>query len=287
MQAIIYALIAYFAWGIGITFEAIAARKIESKSFSFWGFFLAFIITSFFAPSALSKTNNVSLELVGICYIIAFFMIVGAICYYEALKKGNPSLVGTIGSSFPFVTVVLSLIFLKEKITVYQILAIIVIFFGLTLSTLDINQLKKRRLVLNAGVFLALITMLCWGIYSTLIKIPINKIGWFLPNWIIFSSFPLVYLYIKITKTKLDIPKRQDALIPVVLSIVFVRTAEFAYNLGLSKGMASVVAPIAGANPTLFVLLAYFIFKEPLKKTQIIGIVTTLIGVILLSTLSV
>lgn len=287
MQAIIFALIAYFAWGIGITFEAIAARKIESKSFSFWGFFLAFIITSFFAPSALSKTNNISLGLVGICYLIAFFIIAGVICYYEALKKGNPSLVGTIGSSFPLVTVILSPIFLKEKITIYQILVIIVIFIGLTLSTLNIDQLKKRRLVLNAGVFLALITMLCWGIYSTLIKIPINKIGWFLPNWFIFSSFPLVYFYIKATKTKLDIPKKWNVLIPVVLSIIFVRTAEFAYNLGLSKGMASVVAPIAGANPTLFVLLTYFIFKEPLKKSQIIGIITTLAGVILLSALSI
>jgi len=72
----------------------------------------------------------------------------------------------------------------------------------------------------------------------------------------------------------------------VVLSIVFVRIAEFSYNLGLSKGNASIVAPIAGANPILFVLFAYFIFKEPLKKHQIIGITLILTGIVMLSSFS-
>ncbi len=35
MGVITFALISFFAWGVGITFEAIAARKIESKSFAF------------------------------------------------------------------------------------------------------------------------------------------------------------------------------------------------------------------------------------------------------------
>ncbi len=286
MGAITFALIAYLTWGIGITFEAIAARKVESKSLSFWGFFLGFIATSFYLPFSRFKISSLTLDTVGICYLIAFFIIAGSIFYYEALKKGNPSIVGTIGSSFPFITVILSTIFLKEKITFYQISAISVIFLGLILSTLNFDEIKKKKFILNKGVLLALLTMISWGIYATLIKLPISKIGWFLPNWIIFSSFPIVYLYIKASKTKLDMPRKISIIIPVILSIFFVRTAEFAYNIGLSKGMASIVAPIAGANPTLFVLLAYFIFKEPLKKYQIAGIFFTLAGVVFLSILS-
>jgi len=116
MASIIYALIAFLTWGIGITFEAIAARKLELKSFVFWGFFLGFIISSFYAPFAVSQLSTLNLALVGICYLIAFFIIPGTIFYYEALKIGNPSLVGAIGSSFPFVTVILSVFFLKEKL---------------------------------------------------------------------------------------------------------------------------------------------------------------------------
>jgi drug/metabolite transporter (DMT)-like permease len=286
MESIIYALIAFLTWGIGITFEAIAARKLESKSFAFWGFFLGFILTSFYTPFALSQLYHLNWTLFRICYLIAFFIITGVIFYYEALKIGNPSLVGAIGSSFPFVTVILSVLFLKEKLDFQQILVISIIFIGLILSTLNINELKKKKITLNKGVFLALLTMLCWGIYATLIKIPISKIGWFWPNWFFMSSFPLIYIYMKLTKTKLEIPKKRSVILPVVLSIIFVRIAEFSYNLGLNKGNASIVAPIAGANPILFVLLSYFIFKEPLKRHQILGIIITLTGIIILSALS-
>lgn len=287
METILFALLAYFSWGIGITFEAIAARRIESKSFSFWGCFLGFIISSLYAPFVLSQLKNVTPGIIGLCYLIAFFIIAGSIFYYQALKKGNPSLVGTIGSSFPVITVLLSMAFFKEKMNVFQIIAIIVIFAGLIFSTLNFDKIRKKKLLLNEGVFLALLTMVSWGIYGTLIKIPVNRIGWFWPNWFILSSFPLVYLYIRLTKTKLDIPRKRSVIVPVVVSIILVRIAEYAYNLGISKGMVSVVAPIAGANPTLFVILAYFIFKEPLKKSQVIGIVFTLTGIILLSAFSV
>ena len=90
----------------------------------------------------------------------------------------------------------------------------------------------------------------------------------------------------KLTKTKLEFPKKK-VLVPLVLSILLVRTAEFSYNFALTKGFASVVAPIAGANPTLFVMLAFFVFKEPLTKHQIIGIIITLTGIVALSFLSI
>jgi len=287
MQAIIFAFVAYFAWGVGMAFEAIAARKIEAKSFSFWGFVLGFFLSSLYAPFVLYELKNISLGLIGFCYLIGFFILLGTIIYYQALKKGNPSLVGTIASSFPMVTVVISIVFLKEKINLFQIIATMIIFIGLVFTMLNFDEINKKKFKLNTGVFLAFLTMLCWGVYSSLIKIPISKIGWFWPNWFIFSSFPLIYLYMRFSKTTLEIPKKKDVVIFVILSILFVRIAEYAYNLGLSSGMTSIVAPIAGANPTLFVILAYFIFKEPLKKSQVIGIISTLAGVILLSAFSI
>lgn len=151
---------------------------------------------------------------------------------------------------------------------------------------IDLDEFKKSKVIFGKGVILAFITMLFWGTYATLVKIPINKIGWFWPNWIFLATFPIIYIYIRITKNKLEIPKKSSVILPVVLSVILVRIAEYAYNLGLSKGNASIVAPIAGANPILFVVLTYFIFKEPLKKNQIIGVAITLIGIVVLSAIS-
>lgn len=286
MQAITFALVSYVTWGVGILFEAIAARQIESKSGTFWGLLLGFILSILYVPFVLNDLQLLSPTVVLVNLIVAFFFIGGTIIYYDALKRGNPSLVGTIASSFPFVIVILSMLFLREKLSFNQGMAIIVIFFGLFLSILNLKELYKKKSILNPGVGLALLTMISWGIALTFIKIPINKIGWFWPNLFIFALFPVMYLYMKLDKTKLEFPKK-NVLIPLIISILCVRTAEFSYNFALTKGYASVVAPIAGANPTLFVILAFFVFKQKLTRHQLLGIVITLVGIVTLSFLSV
>lgn len=65
------------------------------------------------------------------------------------------------------------------------------------------------------------------------------------------------------------------------------RVSEMTFNVGISKGYTSIVAPIAGANPVLFVILATFVFKDPITKQQAAGVILTLLGVILLSIFSV
>lgn len=86
---------------------------------------------------------------------------------------------------------------------------------------------------------------------------------------------------------KLEKVTKNKAFLILVIATVLVRLAEFAYSLGISYGQVAIVAPIAGANPTLFVLLSFLIFKDPITRQQIAGIITTLIGIVLLSVFSV
>lgn len=90
MDSITFAIISFFAWGIGVTFEAIAARKIESKSFVFWGYLIGFILSSFYIPFALSQLTGINIYLISLCLLNGLLIMVGSLCYYEALKKGNP-----------------------------------------------------------------------------------------------------------------------------------------------------------------------------------------------------
>jgi uncharacterized membrane protein len=140
---------------------------------------------------------------------------------------------------------------------------------------------------LNKATFLALITMLAWGIWMALLKIPVSKIGWFWPNYITIMPFPLVFLYIKMRGLSLELPTKNRAFMPLIASTVLVRIAEFSYFFGISKGLVTTVAPIAGANPTLFVVLAFLFLKDKITKQQIAGIAVTLVGVVLLSFFSV
>ena len=153
--------------------------------------------------------------------------------------------------------------------------------------TWNFKRLLKGNLITDKGIVLALITLICYGFYATLIKIPINAIGWFWPTYIVLLMFPLFLIYARFRKIELNNVISTRALLPVILTVILFRAAEFSYNFAISKGLISIVAPIAGANPTLFVLLAFLIFQDPITRQQIAGIITTLIGIVLLSIFSV
>ena len=287
-MAIAFAFISFFTWGIGVFFEAVVARRLESYSFALWGFVLSAFILTFYTPFALSDLSGVTIELLLFIFIIGIIgLFFGTIVYYEALKLSSRALVGTIATSFPAVTVIISVIFLNERLTGSQLLSIIVIFIGLILASINFKELRNKKTFSDKGVMLAFVPMIAWGTWIALIKIPVQQIGWFWPNYLTFLLFPLLFLFIKVRKIKLELPTVNNAFIPLVISMVMVRAAEFSYNIGISKGLVSVVAPIAGANPILFIILAFIFFKDKITTQQILGIITTLIGIVLLSVLSV
>ncbi len=99
--------------------------------------------------------------------------------------------------------------------------------------------------------------------------------------------FPLLGVYILIRKIKFKLSSYKVALFPLIANAVLLSSASFSYNFGIDRGLTSVVAPVAASYPTLFVVLAFLVFKDPITRQQILGIVTTLIGIVLLSIFSV
>lgn len=283
MPILFFALVSYFAWGVGTVFEAVAARRINSYSFVFWAAFLSFIIFSFIAPFFLQDLANITFPIFLLCIFLGFFLHFGALIYYEAIQRGNPSIVGVIASSYPAVIVIISIAFLGEKISFIQTAAILLIFLGIFLSCISIGELKKKNFKLQAGFILAIITMISWGIFLGFIQVPVKQIGWFWPNYFAFLWFPFIYLYIHFRKIKLERPTSNKFLKPFILSVVLVRIAEFSYNYAVSKGVAALIAPIAGAAPTLYAPLSYLVFREKITKQQIVAVAITLIGIVFLA----
>jgi len=282
-MAITFALIAYFSWAIGIFFEAIAARRINSYSLAFWGLVIGVILSSFYLPFAFHLAQGFTLGLFLLNLLLALFFIGGTIIYYEALKEENRSLTGTIASTFPIFTVILSIIFLGERVDLIHSLAIMVTFIGLILCIFDFREILREKKVISKGTIFALIASVCWGIYFAFVKLLVVKVGWFWPNYIVFLLFPLMFLFMKMKKIELKLPMVNHVFWPLIISAVLVRIAEYSYNFAITKGQVAVVAPIAGANPTLFVVLAFLFLKDPIKKQQIFGIIITLAGIVFLS----
>lgn len=281
--AIIFAFAAYFGWAIGAFFETVAARRINSYSLTFWGLVIGAVLSSFYLPFAISLANGFTLSILCLNLLLALFFIGGIIIYYEALKIENRSLTGTIAQSFPAFTVIFSILFLGEKLNSIQSAAIIITFIGLVLCVYDFKDTSSEKKTLNKGTILALAVSISWGIYFAFIKLVIEKVGWFWPNYIVFLLFPLLFLFMRSRKVKLESPVSNNVFWPLVISIILVRVAEYSYNFAITQGQIALVAPIAGANPTLFALLSFALLKDPIRKSQIWGIMVTLAGIVLIS----
>lgn len=274
--------------GIGDLFVTIAARKLNAYTATFWSLPITIVLLSIFAPFMLNDLKHLSLNIFLLNFFLGLILLIGIITFREALIKGSSPVVMIIATSYSALTTILSIIFFQEKLNFYQDLSILVVFLGLLLVLFDLKQLIKGKIHLDKAAILALISALTWGIYFTFIILPVKEIGWFWPNYFSFIFFlPLLLFFIKLRKIKLYKPTHNGGFSSLVLGTILARGAEISFNLGISKGYTSIVAPIAGANPILFVILAAIFLKDKMTKQQITGVIATLVGIILLSIFSI
>ena len=144
-----------------------------------------------------------------------------------------------------------------------------------------------RNLIKDKSIKYAIVTMLLWGIYWTLIRIPIERIGWFWASYCYYAgiiAFPLLRL---VKPNPIPFFKERKTLYLIILVFILTLMANFGFNLGLTFGYSSIVAPIAGASPVVFVIISRLVFREKLTRLQGVGIILTLLGILIIGISSV
>jgi drug/metabolite transporter (DMT)-like permease len=284
--AVILGLITFFGWGTGDLFTIVSTRRIGANLTTFWIFFFCFLMALVILPFVPHDFSRMTLALLIMNIVLGILYVSGNVLISEAFRLSSAPLVGIIIQSFPAVVLLLSALVFKDVVTSTQSFFIALIFLGVLLCSVDIGKIKRSKKLVDKGTKLALIAMVFLSIYFTFLRIPINNYGWYLPNLISTACFPIIYLFVKKTKEKFYFPKEKIVIFACFMVGFLIRSGDFALNWGLSlPNASSIVAPIAGASPILFVTLSYFIFKDKLTKQQVFGIITTLTGLILLTSL--
>lgn len=282
--AILLGLVTFFGWGTGDLFTIIATRKIGANLTTFWIFFFSFLLSLLVLPFAPHDLSGITFTLLIFNLFLGILYVSGNVMISEAFRLSSAPLVGIIIQAFPAVVLVLSALIFKDVIKIKQFVFIAVIFLGVLLCSIDLKKISQAKKLLDKGTVIALIAMVFLSIYFTFSRVLINSYGWYLPNLFSTACFPIIYLFIRGRKEKFYFPKIPKILFSAFMVAFLIRSGDFALNYGLSLSNASIVAPIAGASPILFVTLSYFIFKDKLTRQQVFGIITTLIGIILLTT---
>lgn len=131
---LIYALICSILYGLWGFFGNLATKYVNYETAFVYEAIGATLMTLFI----LVQTKNLSLE--GDIRGILFAMLVGvcgtmaSLVFFMALGKGEVANVVSVTSIYPLITIVLSSLFLKEAITLPQMLAVLLAIIAVILS---------------------------------------------------------------------------------------------------------------------------------------------------------
>ncbi|MCA9392186.1 DMT family transporter [candidate division WWE3 bacterium] len=282
--AYVLALITFIGWGSGDLFTIVVTRNIGASLTTFWTFVFGFIISLVVLLFVPHDISGLTIPLLILNLFLGVLLITGNVLISEAFRISSAPLVGIIIQSFPAVVLVLSTFVYGDVVTLKQWFFIAIIFIGVFLCSVDLKQLLSAKVLIDHGTRLALIATICLSIFFTFSRTLISAYGWFLPSFIATLCFPLILIFMRSRKEKFIAPPSLKLLFFTLMIALLIRSADFALNYGLSiPGASSIVAPIAGAAPILFVILSSLIFKDKVSKQQIGGIAVTLLGIMLLT----
>jgi len=210
----------------------------------------------------------------------AFLSAWGYVFYYEALAKGNVSIVGTVTAAFPAVTIVLAWLFLGEHLLLSQRIAVFLIVASIVFFSYE----KKTTSGEGKGwIILILLCSLFWGAWAVLAKVAVDRIGQanLLGAYACVAPVVWVPYWLFKTKGKLNVPLKTWGR-PELAVLCFCFAAISMYG-ALTRGYVSIVTPIVDLYPLVTILYARIWLKERMTRYQGVALILVLVGILLMS----
>jgi uncharacterized membrane protein len=229
------------------------------------------------------------LLLAGIAIVFALYF------YYKGIEQGGDvSVLSPIQGAYSWITVVLSFLFLGEEIFFMKILSIFLIVVGILLTSTDIKKFKYIKS--EKGVRLALMAMFLLGLQFFLMGVVTKETTLFglhsvatdPINLFVFSNSINPAIFILLAIFKKEIPTYKEIKLKQVYPIIILSSIMFTFawlvlNYGLSLGQVTLLIPISSLNPAISAILAVIFYKEKVVFNQKLGILTVLLGLVLIS----
>ncbi|MBD3362811.1 EamA family transporter [Candidatus Dojkabacteria bacterium] len=284
--AILGGLGSMLGWGSGDFFARKSIDKVGNTVALFWMQFLGIIpllIYLLFTQdfSGINLNNTTGIVFFGLLNMTPYLL------YYKAIEKGKLSIVSPINASYAAFSVIISALFLNEKIstTVYWLLGLV--FIGILLLSFSFKQLKidlQDKNNVSKGVLYAVLSAVLFGFWFPLWDDFVGE-----SNWIILligmrlSVTILLYIYAKFKKIKLFFKSKKVwkwVFIIAALDAMAFFSLTWAFEATTQTSVVSVLAATFSL-PTL--VLSRIFLKEKLALNQWIGIISVLTGMALIA----
>ena len=237
---------------------------------------MALIVSPNFSLGAVSSKTLVFLVLSGLSTGASW------LCYFRALSKGDINKVVPIDKSSTVLTIILAVVFLGERVTVYKTLGVVFIAIG-TLLMIEKKDTEKKSEG-EGWLIYALLSAFFASLTTILGKIGIEGVESNLGTAIrtavvIVMSFIMVAFTGKTGEIK-KIDKKELGFI--LLSGLSTGASWLCYYKALQDGEAGIVVPIDKLSILVTIAFSYIVFKERLSKKAMLGLVMIVFGTLVL-----
>ena len=218
--------------------------------------------------------------------------ILGRISGYTGIRLIGANRAVPIFSCSILIAALLGVFLVREPLTVFLVLAVLLVFGGIILiSTMGKSETGKLGMPKGAfarGIMATLGAALCWGVSPILIKIGLKEVE--SPLLATFVSYVASSIVIGVS---LFYPKNSEklrrltrpAIIPIIIGAVSVSAAQILRYIALNYSRVSLVEPLIYSMTSLFIFPLSFLINRQIETFNlriIMGAITIVVGVCLI-----
>jgi drug/metabolite transporter (DMT)-like permease len=220
---------------------------------------------------------------------LAFFGALQALVYllvYIGFGKGQVAVLNPIFSSFSGLVVLVSVVFLGERVSGRLVLALSITFIGVMLMNVDFATLRARRIAFTRvpgflEIGLATVIAALWTLGWNSFVSRTEWLSYALWMYVAMTVTLLAYAFVRKTSLRVHVPAAWKYLVLIGL---FEMGGYVAISWGYgATGATSVVAVLSGAFSLPTIIGARLWLQEQTTTVQLVGSVTIIVGIALVS----
>ena len=282
MEALLYGVGAAVAFGFGDYAAAMATRRA--------GFAWTALAMQVIGNAALvvlllvlGRWPQFEWSQVPWAFALALIGTISLVFLYRAFAVGPIAVVSPVVASYAALSVIGIVIFLGERLTTGQSVAIAVTFIGVAVASTDIRELRQTMGRPTEGVRLGVIATLGFAVWGVLLSAASHSNDTFalVIIWRIWGVM-LMSAYILWKRSPIAPVLRTSTLAIVALVGILDTGANVLLLLGIESGFASFVMTGSGAYPLIPAVLAILVLRERLAPNQYVGVAVLVAGLIAL-----
>jgi len=278
-----FSIIALFLMGTQRFLYKVSAEKRCNTAWTTFSFMATVAVLSSILFLVLEETvtNLQFLLFIGLVNSVAFLL--ATVTHIEALKNIPASVAYPIIRLSAVFVVIFSVLFFKDRPSLYQVIGIVLAMVVIVLLTRDVNDETSsygRRKTGFLCIFVALIAGAVAIISSKFAAMHTNKMAFIAISYIASSVFALGMRKRLQTEEANENPK--DALLIGFAMGLINFAGYYSYLKALSTGPLSIISSIIGMHFIIAIILSALIYREKLTPSRVLGISLTLVSIILL-----